>query len=481
MKGDFTYIHSKYYITTSTNEDGIITYASEAFCKISGYTKKELIGQSHSIIRHPDTPVEVFENLWKTISSGHTWNGILKNKRKNGEEYWVDSVIEPIFDENGFILGYRSLRFDITNEYKLILVNNKNEENLIKFKKLFDNVNSGIAIVNKNGTFLDINPYLCNLIGYTKEEYLSMNCFDFSNNENQNEIKEIMYGISNCLIRENIIQKECRKKDGTFVWVEVTYSYFDKDAILISVKNIENLKKLEYTTNLLILQSRDAAMGEMLAMIAHQWRQPLTTLGTIVSKIKIKQDLNMYSKENYDTDFKKISSIILHLSKTIEYFRNYFKPKNLIKENISNIFEEINNIIEPLCSKNNIEMVFDNSHTNDLKIDSRVDQVMLNIYKNSIEACFEKNKKGKVLTDISVVDKKILIDISDNGGGIDLNVIDKIFEPYYSTKSKNGTGLGLYMSKNIIENTLGGKLSVKNITSGVCFTISLDMDNKNEN
>lgn len=131
---------------------------------------------------------------------------------------------------------------------------------------------------------------------------------------------------------EQRIEKESIKKDGSTIWLELTYSYFDENTLLLSINSIENLKKLEYTTNLLVLQSRDAAMGEMLAMIAHQWRQPLATLGTILSKIKIKRELNLYSNKDFDTDFFKLNSIIVHLSKTIEYFKNYFKPKKPIKE-----------------------------------------------------------------------------------------------------------------------------------------------------
>ena len=95
-------------------------------------------------------------------------------------------------------------------------------------------------------------------------------------------------------------------------------------------------------------------MGEMLSMIAHQWRQPLATLSTITSKIKIKYELDMYSKEAFDTDYEKISSVIKHLSQTIEYFRNYFKPKISSKENFIQINNSLKNIIEPLCEKYNI-------------------------------------------------------------------------------------------------------------------------------
>lgn len=474
MSEDLMTIQSKYYITTTTDEKGILIDVSDAFCNVYGYTKNELIGKPHSIIRHPDTPKNIFKDLWQTISSGKRWTGILKNRKKDGSYYYVDSVIEPIFDENGRILGYHSVRFDVTSQYELMIVNNDNERNLRKFKKLFTNINSGIAIIDKKGVFIDVNPYLCNLLGYTKEEYLSLNCLQTSKEEDLIDIKEIMLGISSGSILEKTIQKECQKKDGTKVWVEATYSYFDENSILVSINNIENLKKLEHTTSLLVQQSRNAAMGEMLSMIAHQWRQPLATLSTITSKMKIKNELDMYSKESFDLDYEKINSVIMHLSKTIEYFRNYFKPRKIVKENIREIFKDLENIIEPLSNKNNIELEFNYINVENLEIDTRIDQVLLNLYKNSIEACYEKNKSGKITTEIKEINHSIIINIYDNGGGIPEIYLDKIFEPYFSTKNKNGTGLGLYMSKDIIESNLKGKLSVENLKDGVCFTIELN-------
>jgi PAS domain S-box-containing protein len=478
MKTDLNSIQSKYYITTTTNIDGTIIDVSDAFCKVSGYTKEEIIGKTHSIIKHPDTPKETFKKLWETVQSGKKWTGIFKNKRKDGSHYYVDSLIEPIFDENYMILGYHSLRFEITNQYELITANKNNEISLKKFEKLFANIHSGIAIIDEKGFFIDVNPYLCKLFGYTKEEYMDLNCINTPNKDDSTELKELISKILNKDIAEKTIKKMCKKKDGTDVWVEATYVYFDESSILISINDIGNLKKLEHTTNILISQSRNAAMGEMLSMIAHQWRQPLTTLATIVSKMKVKNDLDIYSKNAFDLDHKRIDSIIMHLSKTIEYFRNYLKPKSIEKHNIYMIIKEIENIIEPLCVKNHIELRFNYINSENLEIDTRIDQVLLNIYKNAIEACYEKNSKGKITTEIKKINKKIYINIYDDAGGIPENLIDKIFEPYFSTKNKNGTGLGLYMCKDIIENNLEGKLQFKNIDNGACFMI--EFSEKNE-
>lgn len=107
---DDEYTFGDKVIISQTDEKGVITYANKAFCAISGYTKDELIGESHNIIRHPDMPKEVFSKMWSTIQSGQAWNGIIKNLRKDGRYYWVDTEILPIVDNNEQITGYIAAR-----------------------------------------------------------------------------------------------------------------------------------------------------------------------------------------------------------------------------------------------------------------------------------------------------------------------------------------------------------------------------------
>ncbi|MEA3314367.1 MAG: ATP-binding protein [Campylobacterota bacterium] len=110
---------SKNIIISSTDRKGIITNASDAYCKISGYTREELIGQPHNIIRHPDMPKSAFKGMWETIKSGKVWKGNIKNLKKDGSFYWVYAVIEPVFDSNGKINSYYAIRTDITNAIAL--------------------------------------------------------------------------------------------------------------------------------------------------------------------------------------------------------------------------------------------------------------------------------------------------------------------------------------------------------------------------
>jgi len=97
-------------IVSETDLNGIITFANRRFCEISGYTSSELVGQPHNIIRHPDMPKAAFAQVWRTIQSGTIWHGLVKNLRKDGKFYWVDTEVTPIYDNNGIVKGYMAAR-----------------------------------------------------------------------------------------------------------------------------------------------------------------------------------------------------------------------------------------------------------------------------------------------------------------------------------------------------------------------------------
>lgn len=97
-------------IVSETDTKGVITYANRKFCEISGYTKEELIGQPHNIIRHPDMPKKAFETMWNTIKQGNVWTGLVKNLRKDGRYYWVETTVSPVKNDNGEIVKYVAAR-----------------------------------------------------------------------------------------------------------------------------------------------------------------------------------------------------------------------------------------------------------------------------------------------------------------------------------------------------------------------------------
>jgi signal transduction histidine kinase len=228
---------------------------------------------------------------------------------------------------------------------------------------------------------------------------------------------------------------------------------------------------------IIIEQSKSAQMGEMIAMIAHQWRQPLASISAISAKLNLFSKLKKLDDEKLIDSLEKINEQTKYLSNTINDFRNFFKPnKNSVVINAEDIIEKVRTLLSKSLENNSVNLNVNNNSQNALNIHvNEIIQTLINIIKNSIDiATVDK----LIVIDIEESDDKHIISVSDNCGGIDENIIDDIFLPYFSTKDeKNGTGLGLYMSKLIVERHHQGKLYAENILlegkKGVKFSIEI--------
>jgi signal transduction histidine kinase len=229
-------------------------------------------------------------------------------------------------------------------------------------------------------------------------------------------------------------------------------------------------------------------MGEMIGNIAHQWRQPLTAAKATIQAIEFKSRLGKLDNDFLSKKSKEASELIDYMSNTIDDFRNFFLPsKQKVEFDLINSFNSINTIVASQLKNNNMELLLDDK-IKDIKVSgypNEFQQVVINMINNSKDAIKSRIEKKEI--DNGLIEVKISnenqdyfdIEIIDNGGGIPKDIINKIFEPYFTTKfESNGTGLGLYMSKAIIETNMGGKLFVENIGSGTKFTIRLKKENK---
>ncbi len=173
-------------IVSKTDKKGIITFVNDKFCAISGYTKEELIGKPHNLIRHPDMQKEAFEELWRTIKSGQAWEGLVKNLRKDGSTYWVHAVVSPIVDLNGDIVEYMSIRTDITstqeekeyikNELGIKTADFDEARHLTKEYEIAMDATLAVVRTDTNNIITYANNTICKLSGYTKAELIGMNC-----------------------------------------------------------------------------------------------------------------------------------------------------------------------------------------------------------------------------------------------------------------------------------------------------------------
>ncbi|AXX95188.1 PAS domain-containing sensor histidine kinase [Arcobacter ellisii] len=393
-------------IVSKTDINGIITFVNDEFCKISGYSYDELIGQNHNIVRHPDVQASSFEVLWKTILDKKPYKATVKNLTKDKKTVYLNTTITPILDDFGNIIEFIAIRYDVTFEVEL--------------KKSLEQKEKELEELNQN---LELKVL-----------------------EQTKQLKELNKTL------EKRVQEEISKND-------------------------EKQK-------LLFWQSRMASLGQMLGNIAHQWRQPLTELNLTLFNMK-KASLNKDEKKVEEL-YKESKNLISGMSTTIEDFTNFFNPLKEKKSfEIKDVINEVLTILRKVIEQEEIKIKVDVPiNYKILGVSNELAQVLINLIQNSKDAFRQNEIKDKNIF-ISLKEKKnldkksVILEIEDNAGGIKEENLDSIFEPYFTTKHKSqGTGLGLFMSKMIIEKSLEGTLSHRNSKNGSIFTITIFLNEK---
>jgi C4-dicarboxylate-specific signal transduction histidine kinase len=352
-------------------------------------------------------------------------------RRKDTGETWVGSYsFGPIRDQNGAIVGSVVTGRDIT-EFK------RAEEQIIERTE---------QLKSANETLCNARVAALNLM----EDAVSARKLAEETNEE--------------LRREIAVRKRIEEA-------------LQKTHAELEAKVEERTAQLREKDQILLQQSRQAAMGEMIGNIAHQWRQPLNSLALLIGMLPAMQEKGELSTRELESLEDKAAGIIQHMSRTIEDFSNYFKPD---KEKI--IFHAGKAVETTLC------LIEDNFRSREIAIEVRstedpvikgypneFSQVLLNILINARDAFAESGiNNPKVIINMTTENGGAVVTITDNAGGIPEEIINKIFDPYFTTKGpERGTGVGLFMSKGIIEKNMGGRLSARNTGKGAEFRIEV--------
>lgn len=248
----------------------------------------------------------------------------------------------------------------------------------------------------------------------------------------------------------------------------------------LSTKVKNEVDKNRQKEGLLIQQSKMAAMGEMIGSIVHQWKQPLNAISMAISSLQFRNEMQMATPEDVSDTAAIVNAQIDHMSQTMNDFKNFFKPTEFQEYSLARCFDDSLKLIESIYSSKNIYIKFDKTADALCKgYPNETMQVIINILNNARDVILEKNSSKKEIdVTLNMTDGFVVLCVKDYAGGIPDNIVDKIFEPYFSTKGDGGTGIGLYMSKTIVEK-VGGKLSVRNHEKdgekGAIFEIKLPL------
>ena len=335
---------------------------------------------------------------------------------------------------------------------------------------LLDSTIEGI-IITKDGFIVNANQSFIDIIGYEDKGqvigHLATGCLMPSAKETFIEYNKNMFQEISLISKDgHIIPAIIQIKD--IIIKEVDFK-------IVSIVDLTELKKKE---TLLLKQSRFAAMGEMISMIAHQWRQPLMAISVAIANLKMKVSMKKVDLDFFDSKMDEINTYLQYTSETINDFKDFFKDEKVKKRfYLNELIQSGVSMITPSFKMYGIEIEIKDEKLTELYLQqNELLQVFLNIINNSKDA-FIENKTEHPLIQISFEEQSQMqtVYIKDNAGGIALGVIDRIFEPYFSTKDDlNGTGLGLYMSKIIVEKQCNGKILVENQDEGCCFKIILN-------
>ena len=395
-----------------------------------------------------------------------------------------NSIINDSYFEEfgGLINGFKNMQHEIKKREISL------EKSVESFEALINSTMEGL-VLHENGVCFDANEVAVKLFGYErKDELIGKKILDFIAPSSLELVKSKMS------VDSNPYEIKMVKKDGSEIETLVQGKFFEMNNKIVKASAVIDITDIKEKEKLLFQQSKMASMGEMIGNIAHQWRQPLSTISTASSGMKFQKEFGELKDEDFTVSMDAILKSTQYLSNTIDDFRNFFNAdKQLVKFDVNRLIKKSLSLID-----SSLKSYFINVH-NEINEEviiygykNEFIQAIMNIIANARDAFLTNNIKEEnklIIIDLKRNGSTVLLSIQDNAGGISEDIISKIFEPYFTTKHKSrGTGIGLYMTHQIITEHLEGEINVKNETfmfenkryKGAKFTIKLSSEIKEE-
>lgn len=363
----------------------------------------------------------------------------------------------------------------------------KRQESESLFRTVYDKYALGLAVVDMQHRIVDANLALHRIFGYEDRELIGKVESELLDKEEYQQVSEEMDRLLDGSIGYYSRQKKYCKKNGEQIVLNLTISLIrdthqNPKSIFIMAEDITQAitdkQRQAKHEQILIQQSKMAAMGEMIASIAHQWRQPLNALGLIIQDMQEAQLHGELNCEYMDNSVTRSMGLLRHMSSTIDDFRNFFKPDKqkerfCLKQSVESAIELLgaqlgeHSIATKIVCPDYLEDATVWGYQNEFK------QVLLNLISNAKDALESAEAENPtIVIEISGSKENLQLSVKDNAGGVPPTILQRVFEPYFTTKEQGkGTGIGLYMSKLIIEENMGGSLNVHNVDNGAAFVI----------
>jgi len=448
---------NKTFILAETDAKGVITRVNDNFCDISGYTKGELIGQTHRLINSGIHPEAFFSEMWQTIRQKKIWAGDITNRNKNGELYYVKTTIAPMINYEGDIQGFMAIRQDITDQIK-------HEIKLAKTLKILNETSSSAKI---GGWELDVNSGLLTWTDETfrilevekRDGYHPLLAEGISLFVDEH-IHIIDDAVTRCMTKGEPYSLELKAKTskGNQFWVYTTgnANYVDGEIKTISgtIQDINARKTAEKKFNLekqkSIQTAKLASLGELAASMAHEINNPLGIISGYSELLRSRAEL-ADAHEKLDVILKSCKRIS-HIVNNLKRFSREEGERKQGPIVLSQVIKEAIMLTQPRLKRAMVQLTFESdSPLAILGNDIEMEQVFLNLINNAADAIQDLPVRwiNIELTDTSGL---IQVRITDSGHGIAADVVENIFSPFYTTKKVGeGTGLGLSIVADMLK------------------------------
>lgn len=502
---------NKLAIVSVTNAKGDILYANEKFIEVSKYTLPEILGQNHRILKSGHQPQSLFIDLWKTISSGSVWRGEIKNRAKDGTYYWVDTSIAPVLSSSNIPERYVAIRFLISEkkeieaeldekatsleESRQALLNvlddlnverNRAVEEKARTEILLASIGDGVIATDAAGTTTFINDSALTMLGLTRERALGSDVralFDIEADDKSLPKEEHL--ISRVLATRVSLATDPKK---TLSFVTTDGRKFPVSAtvapVLSSGKLIGAIKTFRDIT---IEKEVDRVKSEFVSLASHQLRTPLSTINWYAEMLTagdagaLTPEQNKYVEEIYRGNQRMVELVnaLLNVSR-LELGTFVVDP---LPTDVVKLAKDVVRELEPKIFERKID--FTEKYADSIPIMQVDPNLMRIIFQNiATNAVKYTPPGGRVILDIHVEgtgeEAKLVTEIADTGYGIPKEARDKIFTKLYRadnvrTKETDGTGLGLYLAKSILEKTGGSISFVSEENKGTTFRVEVPL------